>query len=107
MKYYSEKTIKRKQLDSIKCDICKEKTKVSHYKDWNEQKEHWHKDVTNNTAEIEIKMKIGTQYPECGWGEEIEYDLCPKVFFIEIDTVLEVFRRRTYLERVELLRSNT
>ena len=54
----------KEKLTHVTCDICKEEIKKESY----------------SATETEVKMRKGDMYPEGGWGEEIEYDICPKCF---------------------------
>jgi hypothetical protein len=68
MKHY-EKTIIPQQvkevLASTTCDLCKEKI---------ETKECW------AIQDVEIQCRTGMSYPEGGFGECTEVDLCPDCF---------------------------
>ncbi len=68
MKHY-EKTIIPQQvkevLASTTCDLCKEKIEI---------KEHW------AIQDVKIQCRTGMSYPEGGFGEYTEVDLCPDCF---------------------------
>jgi hypothetical protein len=55
----------REVIDSVTCEICGEKI---------ENKDNIEVD------EITIRRKKGEQYPECGFGEMTEVDMCGKCF---------------------------
>lgn len=58
-----EKTVK--EWVKTTCDMCKDDI---------------HRPVAYDIEEIEVSLKVGTNYPEGGSGELIEIDICSKCF---------------------------
>jgi len=61
----------RERIDFVKCDLCG-KTNPSSETDWSTG--------SFDVKEVEIRMKFGHMYPECGNGEETRYHICPDCF---------------------------
>lgn len=53
---------------SIQCDLCGKTTA----RQW--------KDGAFDATETEVRWKTGSSYPEGGYGEETEIDICPECF---------------------------
>ena len=69
MKQITTRTYNYNHVVSITCDICKKEYKGESWEcGW------------GNLLETEIRMKSGTNYPEYGSGDEVEYDICPACF---------------------------
>lgn len=56
------------------CDLCGKE--ANPHGEW--KKESCYK--VNETKIVEIKHREGSSYPGVGYGEEIEFDLCPDCF---------------------------
>lgn len=63
MKHFEEETIPAKTIKSLTkttCDMCGQEITEGMYE----------------VDEVEIRHKTGTNYPEGGYGEEVEVDMC-------------------------------
>ena len=58
-----------KVLDHIVCDVCGRKSAGD---DWT--KDHY------DATRITVKLTTGVSYPEGGFGEEWDIDICPECF---------------------------
>ncbi len=79
----NKKTIKREYEDeiveSITCDICK----ITFDRKWGAG--------NFDVLETKISFGSGTLYPEGGYGETIEFDICPDCFVDTIAPFIEGF----------------
>ena len=74
MKIYKTKTITEEKIifDKLVCDICK---RESNHRSWASGF-----DVDETEVKVSIKHRTGESYPEGGWGDKIEVDICPECF---------------------------
>jgi hypothetical protein len=67
--------IKQIYQTSIICDLCKKES---------EQADHWVRQmperavITTDENSITLTHKFGKRYPEGGWGQVLEIDICPE-----------------------------
>ena len=61
--------VERSVLEVMKCDLCGRK---SNGEDWSPG--------GYRMAEVEVKLKEGTNYPEGGFGTLYDVDICPDCF---------------------------
>jgi predicted alpha/beta superfamily hydrolase len=75
VKHYEDKTETRtyKHLVKRTCDLCGREAKSS---DW----DGGCYDLNETTLKVVAKQKDGSNYPEGGYGNEYEIDLCPDCF---------------------------
>lgn len=67
MRHYEERIVPEhteQRLSHVTCDICGDEIKKEMY----------------DATEMTIEMRTGSSYPEGGYGEKIEYDLCDECF---------------------------
>ena len=67
MKHYKTVQVPAKEssvLDKTTCDLCGEEITRDCY----------------DAEEIKVKHRVGHSYPEGGWGEEVEVDMCGACF---------------------------
>lgn len=69
----AETRITRTWVESVTCDICKKRITVGKFE----------------IDEVEIRHRIGDDYPECGSGEETTVDLCGSCFSAKLLPWLE------------------
>lgn len=73
-KYEEQKiTSKLNVLVETTCDIC---GAVAKRGDW----ESSCYEVNEVEVSVTVKQKDGSSYPDGGWGEELQADICPKCF---------------------------
>jgi len=89
LKHHTEKIIPettKKIVDKISGDICKREVKADDLGD-----PIWVDIYVEgfNMAEVEVRIKTGTQLSGTGSGEEVKPDICPKCFEKHIIPFLE------------------
>ena len=73
-KYITKPITTEKQiLDEMSCDLC---GKVG--KDGGWESSSW--EVAESEIEIEVRHKDGSSYPESGYGQKYNVDICPDCF---------------------------
>ena len=74
MKEYRSDQVTRNFLHYVFCDLCGAQSCKGGY--WNH--------VLREQAETEVRIQVrdsrGTTYPEGGWGDKYDVDLCPNCF---------------------------
>ena len=72
MKYTETKpeTIERERVVATECDLCHTK----------KTGDGWWGENAYDVAETQVSCRWGSNYPEGGWGSEIEVDICLKCF---------------------------
>ena len=70
-KTYPERTVE--YIAELRCDICgREAPNPEGFYPWKEE--------MYDAINVEIHLREGSQYPECGFGDDTSFDICPKCF---------------------------
>lgn len=72
MKTYAEKATTFTYVAERRCDLCGRRA--------TRNPDNWDASSSYDVAETELRLREGSHYPECGYGTEIEIDLCPTCF---------------------------
>jgi hypothetical protein len=75
MKYYKTENIhvEQSKLEKTTCDLCGEVIEKKRY----------------SAEQVTVEYRTGSSFPECGWGNCVEVDMCPDCFKERLQPWLE------------------